>query len=243
MGVSRADLHVTMITPSPRLWGGRPPRTTPSPEPTSAAKGRSSPTIGVATERWLSSSLRAAIGKASSSDWQRRLPATVLKVHRPGSVLSVAAAEGKTLCRPVRCASAFGQSREAVGAPAFAAHAVMDEEEAIDQGDIGRRVPPADRPGRQLLQREPLQSALGRADRVPTGQHPRDRHGVPRAGPAAGGDNLAPVPRLAGRVAAGFQHRVGAMDRVSARRACLCTSTRALQAHLPKRSPQPGTRR
>jgi hypothetical protein len=34
-GVSRADLHVTMITPSPRLWGGRPPRTTPSPEPTS----------------------------------------------------------------------------------------------------------------------------------------------------------------------------------------------------------------
>ena len=34
-GVSRADLHVTMITPSPRLWGGRPSRTTPSPEPTS----------------------------------------------------------------------------------------------------------------------------------------------------------------------------------------------------------------
>ena len=37
----------------------------------------------------------------------------------------------KTLCRPVRRASAFGQSREAVGAPAFTAHAVMDEEEAL----------------------------------------------------------------------------------------------------------------
>jgi hypothetical protein len=33
-GVGCADLHVTMITPSPRLWGGRPPRTTQSPEQT-----------------------------------------------------------------------------------------------------------------------------------------------------------------------------------------------------------------
>ena len=72
-----------------------------------------------------------------------------------------------------------------------------------------------------FYQREPLQSALGRADRLPAGQPPRDRHGVPRAGPAAGGDNLAPVPRLAGRFAAGFQHRVGAMDRVSASPALL----------------------
>ena len=59
----------------------------------------------------------------------------------------------------------------------------------------------------------PVQSALGRADRLPAGQRPRDRHGVPRAGPAAGGGDLAPVPRLAGRFAAGLQHRVSAMDR------------------------------
>ena len=35
MGVSRADLRVTTITPSPRAWRDRRPRTTPSPEPTS----------------------------------------------------------------------------------------------------------------------------------------------------------------------------------------------------------------
>ena len=52
------------------------------------------------------------------------------------------------------------------------------------------------------------QSALGRADRLPAGQRPRDRHGVPRARPAAGGGDLAPVPRLAGRLAAGLRHRV-----------------------------------
>ena len=52
------------------------------------------------------------------------------------------------------------------------------------------------------------QSALGRADRLPAGQRPRDRDGVPGARPAAGGGDLAPVPRLAGRFAAGLQHRV-----------------------------------
>ena len=50
------------------------------------------------------------------------------------------------------------------------------------------------------------QSALGRADRLPAGQRSRDRNGVPRAGPTAGGGNLAPVLRLAGRFPAGLQH-------------------------------------
>ena len=37
---------------------------------------------------------------------------------------------------------------------------------ADDQGQLGRRVPPADRPDRRLLRRQPVQSALGRADRA-----------------------------------------------------------------------------
>ena len=72
-----------------------------------------------------------------------------------------------------------------------------------DPGDVGRRVPPADRPDRRLLRREPAQPALGRADRLPAGQRARDRDGVPGAGPAAGGGGLAAVPRLAGRARRG----------------------------------------
>jgi hypothetical protein len=39
--------------------------------------------------------------------------------------------------------------------------------------------------------------ALGRADRLPARQGSRDRHGVSRAQSAGGGDDLAPILRLA----------------------------------------------
>jgi len=45
------------------------------------------------------------------------------------------------------------------------------------QGDLRGGVPPADRPDRRFLWRGPVQSALGRADRLPAGQCPLRRHG------------------------------------------------------------------
>jgi hypothetical protein len=46
--------------------------------------------------------------------------------------------------------------------------------------------------------------ALGRADRLPARQRSRDRYGVSRAQSAGGGDDLAPVLRLAGCFSARF---------------------------------------
>jgi hypothetical protein len=51
--------------------------------------------------------------------------------NRSSILCAFAAASGETLCRPDRHDLASGQSHEAVGAPAFAARAVMDEEEAV----------------------------------------------------------------------------------------------------------------
>ena len=79
-----------------------------------------------------------------------------------------------------------------------------------DPGGIGRCLSAADRPGHRLLRRGAVQPPLGRADRLPPGECPRHRDGVPGPRSAAGGGHLAPVLRLAGRLSAGLQHRVGA---------------------------------
>ena len=132
---------------------------------------------------------------------RRRDGADRQRLHPPGPVLG---AQGRRRRQPRR--------RD----PAHAAHArpagVVRRGVRDRPGDLGRRVPPADRPHRRLLRREPAEPALGRADRLPAGQRARDRDGVPGAGPAAGGGGLAPVPRLAGRLAGGLRRRVRADD-------------------------------
>lgn len=98
-GVSRADLHVTMIAPSPRVWRDRPPRTRPSSEPTSIRVDVRLGGEGKVFSYDRLSDGAVVVVQFRSGDWEgmllslgnERSPqrAAVLKVHRPGPVLSV----------------------------------------------------------------------------------------------------------------------------------------------------------
>ena len=73
--------------------------------------------------------------------------------------------------------------------------------------------PPPYRQNSRILRPGALQSALGRADRLPARRRGYDFNGLPGATAGRGRGGLAPVLRLGLRFAAGFRHRVGAADR------------------------------
>ena len=82
-----------------------------------------------------------------------------------------------------------------------------------DQSQVGCRFPQADGADHRFLPRPLVQSLTGASrSSFERGNTHRDFHGVPRAEPATGGECLAPVSRLGGRVAAGLFHRGGSDD-------------------------------